>query len=50
MEEKVWSDPQVLKMLKEDYIVVSLYVDDKKIKLPANEQFKSQRTQKLITT
>jgi len=39
MEEKVWSDPAVLNILKNDYVVVSLYVDDKKIKLPANEYF-----------
>jgi len=29
MEESVWPDPQVLKRLKEDYILVSLYVDDR---------------------
>jgi thiol:disulfide interchange protein DsbD len=29
MEENVWSDPAVLKRLKEDYVVVALYVDDK---------------------
>lgn len=36
MEQTVWSDPRVLKMLKEDYIVVALYVDDKK-ELPESE-------------
>jgi thiol:disulfide interchange protein DsbD len=29
MEARVWSDPEVLKILKEDYVVVALYVDDK---------------------
>jgi thiol:disulfide interchange protein DsbD len=29
METRVWSDPRVLKMLKEDYVVVALYADDK---------------------
>jgi thiol:disulfide interchange protein DsbD len=29
MEDKVWADPNVLKKLNEDFIVVSLYVDDK---------------------
>lgn len=29
MEARVWSDPAVLKRLKEDYVVVALYVDDK---------------------
>jgi thiol:disulfide interchange protein DsbD len=50
MEEKVWSDPEVLKLLKDQYIVVSLYVDDKKIKLPANEQYNSKSSGKTITT
>lgn len=50
MEEKVWSDPTVLKLLKEKFVVVSLYVDDKKIKLQPNEFFKSHSTGKQITT
>ena len=29
MEEKVWADPQVLKRLEEDFVVVALYVDDR---------------------
>ena len=29
MESRVWSDPQVLDMLRNDYIVVALYTDDK---------------------
>lgn len=29
MENLVWSDPEVLKILKEDYVVISLYTDDK---------------------
>jgi thiol:disulfide interchange protein DsbD len=33
MEARVWSAPEVLKRLKEDYVIVSLYVDDK-TKLP----------------
>jgi len=31
MEARVWSDPRVLKMMKEDYVVVALYADDKKL-------------------
>jgi thiol:disulfide interchange protein DsbD len=50
MEEKVWSEPTVLKLLKEKFVVVSLYVDDKKIKLQPNEFFKSHSTGKQITT
>lgn len=36
MEANVWSDPRVLKMLREDYIIVALYVDDK-TRLPEEE-------------
>lgn len=28
MEKNVWSNPEVLKRLKEDYVVIALYVDD----------------------
>lgn len=41
MEENVWSDPRVLKILTEDYIILSLFVDDKKITVPQNRWFKS---------
>lgn len=30
MEENVWPDVEVLKRLSEKYVIVSLYVDDKK--------------------
>ena len=33
MEARVWSDPEVLRLLREDYVIASLYVDDK-TKLP----------------
>lgn len=36
MEANVWSDPAVLKRLKEDYVVVALYVDDRK-ELPESD-------------
>ncbi len=29
MESRVWSDPQVLEILKNEYIIVALYTDDK---------------------
>ena len=38
MEENVWSQPEVYNFLKENFIVVSLYVDDKK-NLPAEQRF-----------
>jgi thiol:disulfide interchange protein len=37
MEDRVWSDPRVLSRLRDHYIVVALYVDDKVIKLTENE-------------
>jgi thiol:disulfide interchange protein len=37
MEENVWIDPDVERMMKENFIVVSLYVDERK-KLPLTEQ------------
>ena len=41
MEEYVWSDPAVLQRLKEDYIVVALYCDDK-TELPAEKWYTSK--------
>jgi thiol:disulfide interchange protein len=38
MEENVWSSPEIYKLMKEKFIVISLYVDDK-AKLPAKQQF-----------
>ena len=38
MEENVWSDERVYKLMKENFIVISLYVDDKKL-LPQENRF-----------
>ncbi len=46
MEANVWSDPQVLKILKEEYVVISLYVDDKTT-LPESEWVMSSADGKL---
>lgn len=40
MEANVWSDPQVLEKLKNDFVKISLYVDDR-TRLPESEQFVS---------
>ena len=37
MEEKVWTNAKVEKMMKEDFILVSLYVDER-TKLPVSDQ------------
>ena len=36
MEARVWADPQVLDILRNDYVIVALYSDDKKV-LPEDE-------------
>ena len=41
MEQTVWSDPRVLDMLRNDFVVVALYVDDKTT-LPENEWYVSE--------
>jgi thiol:disulfide interchange protein len=38
MEENVWVKPEILKYLKEDYVVVSLYVDDEARLFPDDKQ------------
>lgn len=49
MEASVWADPEVLKRLKEDYVLISLYVDDK-TELPESEQYVSKFSGKQIRT
>jgi len=39
MEENVWSEPDIYQILKENYILISLYVDDHKKMLPKEQQF-----------
>ena len=38
MEEQVWSDPEVYDVLNNEFILISLYVDDR-MELPAQDQF-----------
>ncbi len=49
MEASVWSDKEVLKRLKNDYVLISLYVDDK-TELPLKEQYVSSFSGKKIKT
>jgi thiol:disulfide interchange protein len=49
MEAVVWSDPAVLERLKNDFVVVALYVDDK-TELPESEWFTSRYDGKLKKT
>jgi thiol:disulfide interchange protein DsbD len=50
MENQVWSKPEVIKRLKEDFVVVSLYCDLNRIKLPESEHFFSQGLNSKVTT
>jgi thiol:disulfide interchange protein DsbD len=49
MEENVWSDPGVMQRLREDFVLISLYVDDREL-LPESEQRISDVTGKKIKT
>lgn len=48
MEINVWSDPAVLAILKNDVVLISLYVDDKR-DLPKEEQFVTAAGEKIET-
>lgn len=49
MEAVVWSDPQVLEHLQNDYVIVALYVDDKTA-LPESEWYTSAYDSKVKKT
>jgi thiol:disulfide interchange protein DsbD len=48
MENNVWSEPTILPILKNDVVLISLYVDDKR-ELPKEEQFVTKSGDKIIT-
>ena len=52
MEENVWVENDIFRLINEDYVLISLYVDDKK-ELPENDQFnfikKNGRLKKIQT-
>lgn len=49
MEARVWSDSRVHKYLAEEYVVISLYVDDKELELPPSEVFTNRDGRKVTT-
>jgi thiol:disulfide interchange protein len=49
MEAVVWSNPEVLKRLNNDFVLLSLYVDDKTI-LPTSEQYVSKFSGRNVKT
>jgi thiol:disulfide interchange protein DsbD len=48
MEEQVWKDPAVLSRIKENFVLVSLYVDETE-ELPASEQYTDKNGVKIVT-
>lgn len=49
MEDYVWSDPKILNRLKNDVVLISLYVDEK-TELPEKDKYVSPATGKKIRT
>jgi thiol:disulfide interchange protein DsbD len=48
MEKEVWKDPEVLKRMKENFVLVSLYVDES-TDLPVKEQYTKKDGDRVIT-
>ena len=48
MEENVWSNKEVYEILKDEIILISLYVDDRS-ELPENKKFKLRRSNGTVT-
>ncbi len=49
MENSVWTDPEVLRMLSQDYVVIALYTDDR-TSLPESEWVTSKLDGKVLKT
>ncbi len=49
MENDVWSDPQVIRLLNEEYVIIALYVDDR-TKLPESDWITSEYDGKVKKT
>lgn len=49
MEENVWVNPQVLKRLKEDFVMVALYIDER-LELPESKWYTSEYDGKIKKT
>lgn len=50
MEGEVWSDPEVMKRLKNNFVIASLYVDAQNVDLQPADQYYSKTLKKEITT
>ncbi len=49
MEARVWSDPEVLRRLRDNFVIIALYVDDR-TQLPENEWITSELDGKIKKT
>ncbi|RXK83049.1 protein-disulfide reductase DsbD family protein [Filimonas effusa] len=47
MENSIWSDPEVLKIMKEDFVLISLYVDHYAVELPDEEKYTNKDGKKI---
>ncbi|MCB0697485.1 MAG: thioredoxin family protein, partial [Chitinophagaceae bacterium] len=50
MEGQVWSDPAVMKRMKENFIVASLFCDAQNVYIPKDEQYYSEYLKKDVKT
>ncbi len=50
METQVWAQPEVIKRLREDFIVASLFCDATQVDLLKGDQYTSKSTNQAITT
>ncbi len=50
MEGQVWSDPKVMQRLKDDFVIVSLYVDVHNVYIPQQEQYFSKTLDRQVET
>ncbi|MCO6496377.1 MAG: thioredoxin family protein [Chitinophagaceae bacterium] len=50
MEGKVWIDDEVMKRLKNDFVIASLYVDVHSVYIPKEEQYYSEALKKTVKT
>ena len=48
MEAEVWDDPEVMKRINEDFVLISLYVDESS-ELPESEQYTNKSGEKITT-
>lgn len=48
MEAEVWDDPEVMRRIKEDFVLISLYVDES-AELAENEQYTNKGGEKITT-